>query len=134
MYKQVVKLMEKPWIRNLISFSVGAITFFLLGGIPLIIYSKRVDAALPMIYFGAFIAPLASGFFCGLSVHEKGRFITIVSFAVLLIAVGYIVLYATGSIDWTSPVFPAIGGGIAIIGSSVGSEFVKSMKERKQAK
>ena len=131
MKQQDVKFRDKPWVRNLISFSTGIVTFFLIGGIPLIIYSKRVDAVIPMIFFGVFIAPLASGFVCGLLVHEKGRYVIIVSFPVLLLAVGYIVIYATGSNDWAGPVFPAMGGGTAFFGSFIGLKIMKLIREIK---
>ena len=132
MKQQDVKLIEKPWIRNLISFSTGIVAFILIGGIPLIIYSKRVDAVIPMIFFGVIFAPIASGLICGLLVHEKRSYIIIITFPILLLSVGYIILYATGAMDWVSPVFPAIGGGVALLFAVIGSQFVESRREKKQ--
>lgn len=132
MCEQAVLMLTKSWVRNLIAFSTSVVISFLLGGIPVIIYSKRIDAVIPMILFGIFLAPLVSGIVCGLLVHEKGSLITIIAYAILILAVGYITLYATDSAVWLSPSFPAVGGGVAFLGSIIGSQFIKSRREKKE--
>ena len=74
MNQQEIRLMNKPWVRNLIAFSAGLFSLALMIGIPLLAWRPRIsNYIISIIIIGFFAAPFASGIICGIIVHEKRR-------------------------------------------------------------